>query len=77
MSKIFAKSIIKFVNFSSISPGNLYLHIITNSGFYEARFDLEDWDGNKGSAEYCLFHVNDSTTNYRLTISGYTSPGKH
>ena len=36
------------------------------------RIDLGDHSGNKRYAKYSAFQVADSTTNYRLTVSGYS-----
>lgn len=36
------------------------------------RVDLEDWDGLAYHAEYSHFAVEDSSTNYRMTVLGYS-----
>jgi hypothetical protein len=39
--------------------------------FHAARFDLEDFDGKTGYAEYDYFYISNSTLYYKLEISGY------
>ena len=36
------------------------------------QFDLGDHEGNKRYAKYSSFQVADSSTNYRLTVAGYS-----
>ena len=36
------------------------------------RVDLEDFEQEKRFANYSLFHVNDSSTDYQIAISGYS-----
>ena len=52
--------------------GNDNLNIITNSKNYTLRFDMEDANGFTAYAEYTLFRVEDESTQYRLTIGGYS-----
>ena len=59
------------------SPTALYwigldrLHEISQ-GNCQVRFDLQDTDGIWYHAQYSTFSVGDSSTNYRLTIGGYS-----
>ena len=49
------------------------IHFITN--IYpgtKLRVELGDWEGNSYYAEYSQFVVGDSSTNYKLTVSGYS-----
>ncbi|VDI62566.1 Hypothetical predicted protein [Mytilus galloprovincialis] len=52
--------------------GNQKIHTITKQGNYELRVDISDFDGNKAYARYVTFSVGDATTNYILTVSGYS-----
>ena len=36
------------------------------------RVDLEDFDGDKRSAKYSTFNIDDQETNYLLSVSGYS-----
>lgn len=47
------------------------VHDMVACGSYEARFDLEDFDGKTGYAEYDYFYISNSTLYYKLEISGY------
>ena len=49
-----------------------FLHRLTNESDSELRVDLEDWGGAIAYAKYSSFQVRDSTTEYRLEVSGYT-----
>ncbi|VDI56332.1 Hypothetical predicted protein [Mytilus galloprovincialis] len=51
--------------------GNDYIHIIVNSRSYMIRFDLEDWYGNVGYAEYETFRIGNDSSNYILTLGDY------
>ncbi|CAG2239205.1 Angiopoietin-4 [Mytilus edulis] len=51
--------------------GNDYIHTIVNSRSYMIRFDLEDWYGNVGYAEYETFRIGDDSSNYTLTLDDY------
>ena len=48
-----------------------FIHRLTNGSDSELRVDLEDWDGVTVYAKYCVFQVNDASTNYSLVVSGY------
>ncbi|CAC5391453.1 Fibrinogen-like protein A,Ryncolin-4,Angiopoietin-related protein 1,Ficolin-2,Ryncolin-1,Tenascin-R,Fibrinogen-like protein 1,Ficolin-1,Tenascin-X,Ryncolin-3,Fibroleukin,Fibrinogen C domain-containing protein 1,Ryncolin-2,Angiopoietin-related protein 6,Techylectin-5B,Angiopoietin-related protein 2,Microfibril-associated glycoprotein 4,Fibrinogen alpha chain,Ficolin-1-A,Tenascin,Angiopoietin-4 [Mytilus coruscus] len=52
--------------------GNKYIALLTSRGNHELRIDLEDWNGEKKYALFKSFRVGDQSTNYRLTISGYS-----
>ena len=52
--------------------GNEYMHQLTNARSYKLRFDLEDWDGNTGYAEYASFVVTSESDNYRLLLGDYS-----
>jgi hypothetical protein len=45
---------------------------ITSQGTYELRVDMEDFENNIRYANFTTFSVGDSSTKYRLTISGYS-----
>ena len=50
---------------------NVYCMTNTYPGT-KLRVELEDWEGNSYYAEYSQFIVGDSSTNYRLNVSGYS-----
>lgn len=50
--------------------GNQNLHLLT-SATSELRIDMQDWHENKRYAIY-RFKVADETTNFKVSISGYT-----
>ncbi|XP_076109363.1 ryncolin-2-like [Mytilus galloprovincialis] len=52
--------------------GNDNLHKLTSNGHYELRVDLENFNGDKAFAKYSTFYIGDSSTNYRLTVKGYS-----
>ncbi|VDI68647.1 Hypothetical predicted protein [Mytilus galloprovincialis] len=52
--------------------GNQKIHTITKQGNYELRVDISDFDGSKAYAKYVTFSVGDASTNYKLTVSGYS-----
>ncbi|CAC5411440.1 Fibrinogen-like protein 1,Fibrinogen-like protein A,Tenascin,Ryncolin-2,Ryncolin-4,Tenascin-X,Techylectin-5B, Microfibril-associated glycoprotein 4,Fibrinogen alpha chain,Angiopoietin-related protein 1,Ficolin-2,Ryncolin-1,Tenascin-R,Ryncolin-3,Ficolin-1,Fibroleukin [Mytilus coruscus] len=52
--------------------GNKYIALLTSQGKHEMRIDLEDWNDEKRYALFKSFKVGDQSTNYRLTISGYS-----
>ncbi|CAC5387404.1 Fibrinogen-like protein A,Ryncolin-4,Ficolin-3,Ficolin-2,Ryncolin-1,Tenascin-R,Fibrinogen-like protein 1,Angiopoietin-1,Tenascin-X,Fibrinogen C domain-containing protein 1-A,Ficolin-1,Veficolin-1,Ryncolin-3,Fibrinogen C domain-containing protein 1,Ryncolin-2,Angiopoietin-related protein 2,Microfibril-associated glycoprotein 4,Tenascin,Fibrinogen C domain-containing protein 1-B [Mytilus coruscus] len=52
--------------------GNQNIHTITKQGTYELRVDISDFNGNKAFARYATFSVGDASTNYKLTIAGYS-----
>lgn len=52
--------------------GNKNIHSITKQGTYELRVDISDFNGNKAYARYSTFAVGDASTNYKLTVGGYS-----
>ena len=48
------------------------IHRLTQKGSNTLRVDLGDFDGNTSYAEYSTFSVGDSTTEYTLTVGGYS-----
>ncbi|XP_063427716.1 ryncolin-1-like [Mytilus trossulus] len=52
--------------------GNDKLHDLTSQGSYELRVDLEDFNGDKWYAKYSTFNIGDQSTNYTLTVNGYS-----
>lgn len=46
--------------------------MLTSRGNHKLRIDLEDWNGEKAYALFKSFKVGDQSTNYTLTISGYS-----
>ncbi|CAC5389865.1 Fibrinogen-like protein A,Ryncolin-4,Angiopoietin-related protein 7,Angiopoietin-related protein 1,Ficolin-3,Ficolin-1-B,Techylectin-5A,Ficolin-2,Ryncolin-1,Tenascin-R,Fibrinogen-like protein 1,Angiopoietin-1,Tenascin-X,Fibrinogen C domain-containing protein 1-A,Tenascin-N,Veficolin-1,Ryncolin-3,Tenascin,Fibroleukin, Fibrinogen C domain-containing protein 1,Techylectin-like protein,Ryncolin-2,Angiopoietin-related protein 6,Techylectin-5B,Angiopoietin-related protein 2,Angiopoietin-2,Microfibril-associated len=52
--------------------GNDKLHVLTSQGSYELRVDLMDFNGDKAYAKYSTFYIGDQSTNYLLTVNGYS-----
>ncbi|KAL5012508.1 hypothetical protein ScPMuIL_011059 [Solemya velum] len=52
--------------------GNLKINAITSQGPYELRIDLADFEGDTRYAHYSTFSVGDVTTDYQLTVRGYS-----
>ncbi|CAG2196069.1 Angiopoietin-related protein 1,Ficolin-1-A,Angiopoietin-1,Fibrinogen C domain-containing protein 1,Ryncolin-1,Tenascin-N,Angiopoietin-related protein 7,Ficolin-3,Fibrinogen C domain-containing protein 1-B,Fibroleukin,Fibrinogen-like protein 1,Ficolin-1,Ficolin-1-B,Angiopoietin-4,Tenascin-R,Ryncolin-2,Techylectin-5B,Fibrinogen C domain-containing protein 1-A,Microfibril-associated glycoprotein 4,Ryncolin-3,Angiopoietin-2,Tenascin-X,Ficolin-2,Tenascin,Angiopoietin-related protein 2,Techylectin-5A,Ryncolin-4 len=52
--------------------GNRRINKLTAQGKYELRVDISDFNGNKAYAKYSKFAVGDASTNYRLTVAGYS-----
>ncbi|CAG2196063.1 Tenascin-R,Ryncolin-2,Ficolin-3,Veficolin-1,Ryncolin-1,Fibrinogen C domain-containing protein 1-A,Fibrinogen C domain-containing protein 1,Fibrinogen C domain-containing protein 1-B,Fibroleukin,Ficolin-2,Tenascin,Ficolin-1,Fibrinogen-like protein A,Ryncolin-3,Angiopoietin-related protein 7,Angiopoietin-4,Ryncolin-4 [Mytilus edulis] len=52
--------------------GNEKIHSLTKQGKYELRVDISDFNGNKAYATYSTFSVGDASTNYKLTVAGYS-----
>lgn len=48
------------------------LNLLTTNGRYKLRLDLQDVNETWYWEEYNMFIVGDSSSNYRLTLSGYT-----
>ena len=48
------------------------IHRITQQGTNTLRVELEDFDNNKTYAKYSTFNISDSSTQYTLTVSGYS-----
>lgn len=51
--------------------GNEKISQLTNLGPTEALIEMEDWDGNKVSAKYTGFTVQNEANKYQLSVSGY------
>ncbi|XP_076109032.1 uncharacterized protein LOC143077029 [Mytilus galloprovincialis] len=52
--------------------GNEQIHSLTKQGKYELRVDISDFNGNTAYATYSTFSVGDASTNYKLTVAGYS-----
>ncbi|VDI12789.1 Hypothetical predicted protein [Mytilus galloprovincialis] len=52
--------------------GNDKLYKLTSRGQYELRVNLEDFNGDKAYAKYSNFFIGDKSTNYKLTVKGYS-----
>lgn len=52
--------------------GNRRINKLTAQGKYELRIDISDFNGKKAHAKYSTFSVGDASTNYRLTVAGYS-----
>ncbi|VDI74383.1 Hypothetical predicted protein, partial [Mytilus galloprovincialis] len=52
--------------------GNDKLHKLTSKGQYELRVNLEDFNGDTAYAKYSNFYIGDKSTNYKLTVNGYS-----
>lgn len=63
---------ILFTKYNRTISGNKYIALLTSQGNRELRIDLEDWNGDKRYALFESFKVGDQSTNYTLTISGYS-----
>ena len=48
------------------------MHRLTKSRYKQLRIDLGDFDGNFRYANYSSFSVGNSTTDYTLSLSGYS-----
>ena len=48
------------------------LHRLTTNGIWQLRVDLEDFYNNTSYAEYSNFAIGNESTNYRLSIGGYS-----
>ncbi|CAC5389864.1 Fibrinogen-like protein A,Ryncolin-4,Angiopoietin-related protein 7,Ficolin-3,Ficolin-1-B,Techylectin-5A,Ficolin-2,Ryncolin-1,Tenascin-R,Fibrinogen-like protein 1,Angiopoietin-1,Tenascin-X,Fibrinogen C domain-containing protein 1-A,Tenascin-N,Ryncolin-3,Tenascin,Fibroleukin,Fibrinogen C domain-containing protein 1,Ryncolin-2,Techylectin-5B,Angiopoietin-2,Microfibril-associated glycoprotein 4,Ficolin-1-A,Ficolin-1,Fibrinogen C domain-containing protein 1-B,Angiopoietin-4 [Mytilus coruscus] len=48
------------------------LHDLTFQGSYELRADLAVLNGDKAYAKYSTFNIGDQSTNYILTVNGYS-----
>ena len=68
----------EYVNGFGVARGEYWMgleniHCMTSSyPGTKLRVELEDWEGNSYYAEYSQFIVGDSSTNYRLNVSGYS-----
>lgn len=52
--------------------GNDYLNYITSSGQNTLYIDLEAYDGSTAYAEYAIFSVGNSQSDYIINVSGYS-----
>ncbi|CAC5389870.1 Fibrinogen-like protein A,Ryncolin-4,Angiopoietin-related protein 7,Angiopoietin-related protein 1,Ficolin-3,Ficolin-1-B,Techylectin-5A,Ficolin-2,Ryncolin-1,Tenascin-R,Fibrinogen-like protein 1,Angiopoietin-1,Tenascin-X,Fibrinogen C domain-containing protein 1-A,Tenascin-N,Veficolin-1,Ryncolin-3,Tenascin,Fibrinogen C domain-containing protein 1,Ryncolin-2,Techylectin-5B,Angiopoietin-related protein 2,Angiopoietin-2,Microfibril-associated glycoprotein 4,Ficolin-1-A,Ficolin-1,Fibrinogen C domain-containing p len=52
--------------------GNDKLNDLTSQGNYELRVNLMDFNGDKAYAKYSTFYIGDQSTNYILTVNGYS-----
>lgn len=52
--------------------GNKYIHLLTAAGNNVLRFEFEDYLSNTRYAQYSSFNVDSASTNYLMTVSGYT-----
>nr|XP_022294554.1 fibrinogen C domain-containing protein 1-like [Crassostrea virginica] len=52
--------------------GNKYIHLLTAAGNTVLRFEFEDYMAATRYAEYSSFHVDSASTNYLMTVSGYS-----
>ncbi|CAC5413292.1 Fibrinogen-like protein A,Ryncolin-4,Angiopoietin-related protein 7,Ficolin-1-B,Ficolin-2,Ryncolin-1,Tenascin-R,Fibrinogen-like protein 1,Tenascin-X,Fibrinogen C domain-containing protein 1-A,Tenascin-N,Ryncolin-3,Tenascin,Fibroleukin,Fibrinogen C domain-containing protein 1,Ryncolin-2,Angiopoietin-related protein 6,Techylectin-5B,Angiopoietin-2,Angiopoietin-related protein 2,Microfibril-associated glycoprotein 4,Ficolin-1-A,Ficolin-1,Fibrinogen C domain-containing protein 1-B [Mytilus coruscus] len=52
--------------------GNRKISELTSIGKHELRIDLTDFDGKTGFAKYSTFSVGNGSTNYTLTVDGYS-----
>lgn len=52
--------------------GNDNLHVILRQKSYQVRFDIEDFYGNTAYATYTHIYVGDESSNYKLSLSGYS-----
>ncbi|XP_069114673.1 ficolin-1-like [Argopecten irradians] len=57
--------------------GNENLYLLTSSGSYELRIEMEDISRSTKYASYTIFSVASESENYNLTISGYTGDVMH
>ena len=48
------------------------IHRLTKEGSNTLRVDLEDFEGNTAYANYSTFNVSDGSTEYILTVGGYS-----
>ncbi|XP_052059180.1 fibrinogen-like protein 1 [Mytilus californianus] len=52
--------------------GNKNIHAITSQRQYQLRFDLEDFEEENRYAIYSTFNIGNASSEYQLTIQGYT-----
>ncbi|XP_066296428.1 angiopoietin-related protein 1-like [Branchiostoma lanceolatum] len=48
------------------------IHKLVSQAPYELYVEIQDWEGNSAYAKYSTFGVEDASSNYRLTIGGYS-----
>ena len=51
------------------------IHLLTKTGTWELRVDLEDFSHTTVYAHYASFKVGDATSNYRLSLGAYSGTG--
>lgn len=52
--------------------GNQKIHTLTAQGKCELRVDISDFVGNTAHAKYSIFSVGDASSNYKLTVTGFS-----
>lgn len=52
--------------------GNDMIYYLTNQLNYSLKIEMEDWDGNRKTANYDLFKVKSEKEGYQLEVSGYS-----
>ncbi|CAC5397317.1 Fibrinogen-like protein A,Ryncolin-4,Angiopoietin-related protein 7,Ficolin-3,Ficolin-1-B,Techylectin-5A,Ficolin-2,Ryncolin-1,Tenascin-R,Fibrinogen-like protein 1,Angiopoietin-1,Tenascin-X,Fibrinogen C domain-containing protein 1-A,Tenascin-N,Ryncolin-3,Tenascin,Fibroleukin,Fibrinogen C domain-containing protein 1,Ryncolin-2,Techylectin-5B,Angiopoietin-related protein 2,Angiopoietin-2,Microfibril-associated glycoprotein 4,Ficolin-1-A,Ficolin-1,Fibrinogen C domain-containing protein 1-B,Angiopoietin-4 [Myti len=52
--------------------GNQRIHTLTAQGKSELRVDISDFNGNTAYAKYSTFSVGDASTNYKITVTGFS-----
>ncbi|XP_021345063.1 fibrinogen-like protein A [Mizuhopecten yessoensis] len=52
--------------------GNENMHLLTSSGSHELRIEMEDVDGNAYYASYNSFSVDGESSDYLLSVSGFS-----
>ena len=52
--------------------GNEFLSMILAQGQYELKVELEDFSGETRYARYTTFNIGDQTSNFKLTVDGYS-----
>lgn len=67
--QLFAYIYILFIIYLS---GNNIIHELTVHNRHELRIDMEDFEGHNKYAEYSLFSVGDETSEYEMTVLGYS-----
>ena len=61
-----------FIPDHHLISGNEFLSRIQAQGLYELKIELEDFSGNTRYARYTTFDIGDRTSNYKLTVAGYS-----
>ncbi|CAC5389869.1 unnamed protein product [Mytilus coruscus] len=57
---------------STSDSGNDKLNDLTSQGQYELRVNLKDFKGDEAFVKYSTFNISDQSTNYILTVNGYS-----
>ena len=63
---------VRFIQGHHIISGNEFLSRILAQGLYELKVELEDFSGNTRYARYTTFDIGDRTSNFKLTVAGYS-----